>query len=36
VRFLDRFPMTVTGKVPKYVLRQQIADEMGLQAVQTA
>jgi fatty-acyl-CoA synthase len=36
VRFLDQFPMTVTGKIPKYVLRQQIADEMGLREVATA
>jgi len=25
VRFVDSFPMTVTGKVQKYVLRQQMA-----------
>jgi len=30
VRFMDRFPLTVTGKIPKYVLRRQIAQEMGL------
>ena len=36
VRFMDRFPMTVTGKIPKYVLRQQIAQEMGLSERKTA
>jgi len=36
VRFLDQFPMTVTGKIPKYVLRRQMADEMGLREVATA
>jgi fatty-acyl-CoA synthase len=36
VRFLERFPMTVTGKIPKYVLRQQMAQEMGLREVATA
>jgi fatty-acyl-CoA synthase len=25
VRFVDSFPMTVTGKVQKFVLRQQMA-----------
>jgi acyl-coenzyme A synthetase/AMP-(fatty) acid ligase len=25
VRFLDTFPMTVTGKVQKFLLRQQMA-----------
>jgi len=28
VRFVDDFPMTVTGKVQKYVLREQLAQEM--------
>ena len=36
VKFLERFPMTVTGKIPKYILRQQIAAEMGLQDQPTA
>jgi fatty-acyl-CoA synthase len=36
VRFLDSFPMTVTGKIPKYILRQQIAAEMGLREAATA
>src|SRR5438128_1220156 len=36
VRFLEQFPMTVTGKIPKYVLRKQLAEEMGLGEVATA
>ena len=36
VRFLEQFPMTVTGKIPKYVLRKQLAEEMGLREVATA
>jgi len=30
VRFVDSFPMTVTGKIQKYLLRQQVADALGL------
>jgi fatty-acyl-CoA synthase len=36
VRFVTAFPMTVTGKVQKYLLRQQMADELGLVAEKTA
>jgi fatty-acyl-CoA synthase len=28
VRFIDEFPMTVTGKVQKYMLREQLAEEL--------
>ncbi len=28
---VDGFPMTVTGKIRKFVLRKQAADEFGLQ-----
>jgi fatty-acyl-CoA synthase len=35
-RFVDAFPMTVTGKVQKYILRQTVADELGLRAEKTA
>ena len=31
VRFVDEFPMTVTGKVQKYKMREQAIDELGLQ-----
>jgi fatty-acyl-CoA synthase len=30
VRFVEQFPMTVTGKVQKYLLREQIAQELDL------
>lgn len=30
VRFVDDFPMTVTGKVQKYVLRERLTEELGL------
>jgi fatty-acyl-CoA synthase len=29
VRFVDEFPMTVTGKVKKYVMREQMTEELG-------
>jgi fatty-acyl-CoA synthase len=32
IRFVDMFPMTVTGKIQKYVLRKQIATDLGLSA----
>jgi fatty-acyl-CoA synthase len=31
IRFVDGFPMTVTGKIQKFMLRKQAADEFGLQ-----
>ena len=36
IKFVDSFPMTVTGKIQKFVLRQQVAEELGLQEDQTA
>ncbi len=36
VRFVSGFPMTVTGKVQKYLLRQSIAEELGLREAETA
>jgi fatty-acyl-CoA synthase len=33
VRFVDEFPMTVTGKVQKFVMREQSIAELGLGAV---
>jgi fatty-acyl-CoA synthase len=32
VRFVDSFPLTVTGKVQKYLIRQRVAAELGLVA----
>ena len=31
IKFVDAFPMTVTGKVQKYVMREQMSDELGLE-----
>jgi fatty-acyl-CoA synthase len=36
VRFVDAFPTTVTGKVQKYRMREQAANELGLTATPTA
>ena len=39
VKLVDAFPMTVTGKVQKFKMREQAIDELGLAdsaAVQTA
>ena len=30
IRFVDEFPLTVTGKVQKFVLREQLSAELGL------
>ncbi len=32
VKFVETFPTTITGKVQKYVMRQQSIEELGLQA----
>ena len=29
IRFVDAFPMTVTGKVQKYLIRESMAEELG-------
>ena len=36
VRFVDEFPMTVTGKVQKYKMREQAIEELGLVEQATA
>jgi fatty-acyl-CoA synthase len=36
VRFVDGFPMTVTGKVQKFVMRERMSEELGVKAVKTA
>jgi fatty-acyl-CoA synthase len=36
VRFVDTFPMTITGKVQKYLMRQTMAQELGLIEEKTA
>ncbi len=36
VKFVEAFPMTVTGKVQKFVMREQMAAELGLAEAKTA
>jgi fatty-acyl-CoA synthase len=36
IKFVDAFPMTVTGKVQKFVMREQVIEELGLAAQKTA
>jgi fatty-acyl-CoA synthase len=36
VKFVDGFPMTVTGKIQKFLMRQQMIEELGLSAQETA
>ena len=36
IRFVDEFPMTVTGKVQKYLMRESMQKELGLAEVATA
>jgi len=35
VRFVDEMPMTVTGKVQKFVMRERMAEELGLATPKT-
>jgi fatty-acyl-CoA synthase len=36
VRFVDAFPMTVTGKAQKFLMRARMVEELGLVAARTA
>ena len=36
IKFVDSFPMTVTGKVQKFVMREQMSRELGLSEQKTA
>ncbi|MBM3684688.1 MAG: AMP-binding protein [Actinobacteria bacterium] len=36
VKFVDAFPMTVTGKIQKFLMREQAKAELGLDDAQTA
>jgi fatty-acyl-CoA synthase len=36
VKFVDEFPMTVTGKVQKFVMRERMVEELGLTPEKTA
>ena len=36
VKFVDGFPMTVTGKIQKFAMREQMIAELGLAIGKTA
>ena len=36
IRFVDSFPMTVTGKIQKFLIRQRMKEELGLDETKTA
>jgi fatty-acyl-CoA synthase len=36
VKFVDGFPMTVTGKIQKFLMRRQMIEELGLRVQETA
>jgi fatty-acyl-CoA synthase len=36
VEFVDSFPMTVTGKVQKFLMRENVEERLGLKAAKTA
>ena len=36
IKFVDAFPMTVTGKVQKFIMREQMIEELGLAEQKTA
>jgi len=36
IRFVDAFPMTITGKIQKFVMRDAMKQELGLEEARTA
>lgn len=36
IKFVDDFPMTVTGKIQKFVMRDAMIEELGLEVAETA
>jgi fatty-acyl-CoA synthase len=36
IRFVTEFPMTITGKIQKFVMRQQMSEQIGAREQQTA
>jgi fatty-acyl-CoA synthase len=36
IKFVDSFPMTVTGKMQKFIMRDEMTRELGLQEARTA
>jgi fatty-acyl-CoA synthase len=36
IKFVDAFPMTITGKIQKFLMRQQMVQELGVTEQKTA
>jgi len=36
IRFVEQFPMTVTGKIQKYIMRQEMSQELAVAEERTA
>jgi fatty-acyl-CoA synthase len=36
IRFVTSFPMTVTGKIQKFKIRDEMKDQLGLEEQKTA
>lgn len=36
VRFVDEFPMTVTGKIQKFIMRERMVEELGIEVQRSA
>jgi fatty-acyl-CoA synthase len=36
IEFVDEFPMTVTGKIQKFLMREAVEARLGLKAAKTA
>ena len=36
IKFVESFPMTVTGKMQKFIMREETTRELGLQEAKTA
>ena len=36
IRFVEQFPMTVTGKIQKYIMRQEMSQELAVAEEKTA
>ncbi len=36
IRFVDEFPMTVTGKIQKFIMRERMTSELGVKETVTA
>ena len=36
IQFVDEFPMTVTGKMQKFIMREKMAETLGVVAAVTA